>query len=102
MVIYPFLAQLDSVLLGFVFDMEKPALNSLNLDVRAESALLRNNADRRVAIREFWPCPCADIILLVFGSHYGGDTAGVKERSRQSRERKSNTGTAAHLSGVVP
>jgi hypothetical protein len=55
LVIYPFLAQLDSMLLGFVFDMEKPALSSLNLDERAELVLLRNNADRRVAIREFWP-----------------------------------------------
>jgi hypothetical protein len=43
------------MLLGFVFDMEKPALSSLNLDERAELVLLRNNADRRVAIREFWP-----------------------------------------------
>jgi hypothetical protein len=90
------------MLLGFVFDMEKPTLSSLNLDERAELVLPRNNADRRVAIREFWPCPCVDVILLVFGIPHGGDTVGLKERSRQSRERKSNTGIAAHLSGVVP
>ena len=64
-----------------VFDVEKPALNSLNLDERGESDLLRNNADRRVAIGKFWPCPCTDDIAPVFVSRQGRDKATVEKRA---------------------
>jgi hypothetical protein len=79
LLIKPFFAQLYSMLLGLLFSFEQLALDSLNLDDRSELAPIVNNTNRRVAVRRFWSCPCADDIAPVFVSNQGRDIASVEK-----------------------